>query len=307
MLGLSRPVLLAPMAAISGGRLAAAFSAAGGYGFLGGGYGVGTWIEDQWAEASRADIGVGLITWRLTDDVLDRVLALGPRAVWLGFGDPSPFAERIIAAGAVLVCQVGTEDEAKQALEAGASVLVAQGDEAGGHGRFALPVTELLDRILDLGSHTPVVAAGGIVDADDLRSALARGAAGVALGTAAYATVEALDADLHKNRIVDATGDASVVSIVYDHLRGPVWPDGFAGRSLRTELTDRWVDHEHDLASRADLQEWYRDVMPSTAPEQRVVWAGEAASRVTRILAARELVESFPTIELLARHGKAAP
>ena len=148
LLGLSRPVLLAPMAAISGGELAAAFSVAGGYGFLGGGYGIGTWIEDQWTEAQGADIGIGLITWTSTDDVLDRVLALEPRSVWLSFGDPRPFAPRITDSGAVLVCQVGTEEEAGDALEAGASVLVAQGTEAGGHGRFEMPTHELIERTL---------------------------------------------------------------------------------------------------------------------------------------------------------------
>ena len=175
LLGLSRPVLLAPMAAISGGELAAAFSVAGGYGFLGGGYGVGTWIEDQWTEAQGADIGIGLITWTSTDDVLDRVLA-SPRSVWLSFGDPRPFAPRITDSGAVLVCQVGTEEEAGDTLKDGASVLVAQGTEAGGHGRFEMPTHELIERTLSRDPAALVVAAGGVVDSSDLQSAIDRGA-----------------------------------------------------------------------------------------------------------------------------------
>ncbi len=303
-LGLSRPVLLAPMAAISGGRLAAAFSLAGGCGFLGGGYGTGTWIEEQWAEAQGADIGVGLISWTLTDDVLDRVLALQPPAVWLSFGDPHRFAQRITDAGVVLVCQVGTADEAKSALESGASVIVAQGSEAGGHGRFEMPTNELIDRTLHHEPAALVVAAGGVVDSDDLRSAVDRGAAGVALGTVVYATTEAIESDFHKQRIVDATGDSSTVSTVYDHLRGPVWPEGFAGRSLRTELTDEWGGHEHDLAARTDLKDWYQQEMPAAAPRERVVWAGEASSRVAEVIPARALVESFPTIAELTTAGE---
>ena len=52
----------------------------------------------------------------------------------LSFGDPTPFAPRIKAAGALLICQVQSEEMARQALDAGADILIAQGTEAGGHG-----------------------------------------------------------------------------------------------------------------------------------------------------------------------------
>jgi nitronate monooxygenase len=57
MLGIEHPVLLAPMDLVSGGRLAAAVSQAGGFGLLGGGYGDGEWINREWDRAGNARIG----------------------------------------------------------------------------------------------------------------------------------------------------------------------------------------------------------------------------------------------------------
>jgi len=51
----------------------------------------------------------------------------GPRAIMLSFGDPKPFAPRIKTAGSLLICQVQNEDMARQALDAGADILIAQG------------------------------------------------------------------------------------------------------------------------------------------------------------------------------------
>src|SRR5690242_17674072 len=93
-LGIEHPILLAPMDLVSGGRLAAAVSHAGGLGLLGGGYGNGEWVEREWTRAGNARIGCGFITWSLAKhpELLDRVLVHQPAAVMLSFGDPRPFA-----------------------------------------------------------------------------------------------------------------------------------------------------------------------------------------------------------------------
>src|SRR5205085_12675352 len=142
LLGVKHPILLAPMDIVADARLTLAVAQAGGYGFLGGGYGDEAWLgrELELLAAPARDrglpFGVGFITWSLARNpkLLDLALARGASAIWLSFGDPAPFAAHIKAAGARLVCQVQTEAMAKAALEAGADVLVAQGAEAGGHG-----------------------------------------------------------------------------------------------------------------------------------------------------------------------------
>jgi Nitronate monooxygenase len=77
LLGIAHPVLLAPMDLVSGGRLAAAVSQAGGLGLLGGGYGDGDWIDREWGRAGNARIGCGFITWSIAKQpaLLDRALA----------------------------------------------------------------------------------------------------------------------------------------------------------------------------------------------------------------------------------------
>src|ERR1700716_653114 len=134
-LGIQHPILLAPMDVIAGARLTAAVSSAGGFGILGGGYGEKTWLEAETKklEGTRAPFGIGFITWSLAKqpELLDVALSARPRAIMLSFGDPKPFAPRIKAAGALLICQVQSEDMAQAALDAGAGILVAQGRQAG--------------------------------------------------------------------------------------------------------------------------------------------------------------------------------
>jgi hypothetical protein len=149
LLGIEHPVLLAPMDLVSGGRLAAAVSQAGGLGLLGGGYGDGEWIEQEWGRAGNARIGCGFITWSLAQrpELLGVALAHRPAAVMLSFGDPTPFVSSIHAAGTRLICQVQTLAQAREAMAAGADVLVAQGTEAGGHGQSE-PLVTLLPQVV---------------------------------------------------------------------------------------------------------------------------------------------------------------
>src|SRR5262252_519371 len=135
-LHIRHPVLLAPMGAVSGGRLAAAVTRAGGLGLLGPGYFGADWIEQQFGAAGNTPVGIGFITWHMEKhpEQLDTALAHKPRAVMLSFGDPGPFIPRIKEAGATVIAQVQGVEMAKAAAGAGADIIVAQGGEAGGHG-----------------------------------------------------------------------------------------------------------------------------------------------------------------------------
>ncbi len=67
LLGITHPILSAPMDVIAGARLTAAVSAAGGFGILGGGYGDKAWLEQETAKLKdvSAPFGIGFITWSL--------------------------------------------------------------------------------------------------------------------------------------------------------------------------------------------------------------------------------------------------
>ena len=255
--GIRYPIVCAPMASTTGGRLAAAVSGAGGLGIVGGGY-AGTHggepdLEQELAHARGQRFGVGFITWALArvPHVLDDALSHGPCCVFLSFGDPRPFAKRVRHAGAKLLCQVQCLRHVDQALEAGADAIVAQGTEAGGHGatRSTLPfVPEVADYLARRAPATLLLAAGGIADGRGLAAALMLGADAVVVGTRFWASAEALTPKAATDRAVLATGDDTVRTKAIDAVRGVPWPEEFSFRVLRNTLAQEWAHREAEAA-----------------------------------------------------------
>ena len=254
---LTTPIALAPMALASGGALAAACARAGALDLVGGGYGDLAWTQREYRLALQAvdsqRIGIGFITWKLDEDasaldwVLDLPLEERPRAVMLSFGDARRYAARIAASGAPLICQIQRLEQAAQALEAGAQVLVAQGAEAGGHGMNGLNgrstltlVPELADWLAGHAPETLLLAAGGIADGRGLAAALTLGADGALLGTRLWATQESLAPLGAKQAALAAGGDGTARSAVFDILRRKHWPAPYDFRALRNDLHRSW-------------------------------------------------------------------
>jgi nitronate monooxygenase len=84
-LGIKLPILSAPMGFVAGGQLAAAVTAAGGLGIIGGGYGDADWLDREFAAAGNARVGCGFITWSLAKqpELLGHVLAHAPAVLML--------------------------------------------------------------------------------------------------------------------------------------------------------------------------------------------------------------------------------
>ncbi|MGV3653448.1 MAG: NAD(P)H-dependent flavin oxidoreductase [Noviherbaspirillum sp.] len=297
-LGIAHPVLGAPMGLVAGGRLAAAVSAAGGLGMIGGGYGDADWLEREFAAAGPARIGCGFITWALEKkpELLDLVLARKPACVMLSFGDPAPFAQRIKAAGALLVCQAQTLALAREAVAAGADVIVAQGTEAGGHGiertTFTL-VPEIADYLAGAAPDTLLAAAGGIADGRGLAAALMLGADGVLVGSRFLASPEALAPPAFQAATVAADGDSTIRTTVADVARGYDWPKPFTARAIRTRFTMDWHGREDVLAApgtqeREEARYWkgFRD----GDVDNTCVLVGEAAGLIRDVAPAGELL-----------------
>ncbi|KGF68454.1 oxidoreductase [Hoeflea sp. BAL378] len=260
LFGLSTPVIQAPMAFVAGGALAAAVSRAGGLGMIGGGYGDADWLDAQFALAGNTPVGCGFISFALAEkpELLELALARQPRALFLSFADPAPFLPAIRAAGVPVIVQIQSYRDACRVLDLGIEVVVAQGGDAGGHGRsrgtMAL-VAEVADEISRRGSPSILCAAGGIADGRGLVAALALGAEGVVIGTRFWGAVESL-AD---RRLVPSTlardGDSTVRTRVVDRLRGIDWPEGYSGRVLQTAFVERWHGDEAGLSAEIDAQQ----------------------------------------------------
>jgi nitronate monooxygenase len=257
--GVRHPIVCAPMALVTGGRLASAVSRAGGLGIVGGGYagalGGEPDLGSELALTAGQTFGVGFITWALerAPERLAEALRSNPACVFLSFGDPRPFAATIRRGGAKLLCQVQTLAHVEQALEAGADVIVAQGTEAGGHGarRSTLPfVPEVADYLSARAPETLLLAAGGIADGRGLAAALMLGADGVVVGTRFWASQEALTPPAATLRAYSASGDDTVRTTAIDALRGVPWPAEFSFRMLKNDLTHQWAHREAEAAAR---------------------------------------------------------
>jgi nitronate monooxygenase len=279
-LGIEHPVLLAPMGFVAGGALAAAVSAAGGFGMIGGGYADPDWLARECAAAGQCRVGCGFITWALAERpaALDIALQHQPAAIMLSFGDAAPFLPTIKRAGALAICQVQSLAQARAVLRDGADIIVAQGTEAGGHGggRATLAlVPAVVDLVAGAGHRVPVVAAGGITDGRGLAAALMLGADGVVMGTRFSVASESLAAPGAKARVVATSGDETLRTTVFDIARGYTWPQGYTGRAVRNRFADAWHGHEDVLAQDETARARYAEAAAQGDADIAVVFAGE--------------------------------
>lgn len=292
LLGIEHPILLAPMGSASGGELAAAVTAAGGFGFIGSGYADSAKIRTEIAAAGNTRVGVGLVTWALAErpEALDAALEHGPAAVMLSFGDPTPYAARVAAAGSLLFCQVQSLDMAKQAADAGADVIIAQGRDAGGHSGSLRGTFGLVPAVTDAVATIPVVAAGAVADGRGLAAALMLGAEGVLMGTRFAATRESQWSDALKDGAVAAGADDTLQTRVFDIVRGVAWPTHFPGRAVRNGFAERWHGREDELAAQREAEDARYSATAADDLGTRVLWAGEGVDLVTDLPSAREVV-----------------
>jgi nitronate monooxygenase len=286
------PIALAPMGGMSGGALAAAVSNAGGLGIIGGGREDPGWLEREIqivVSSTSRPWGVGFQSWATDTATVERALAYRPDAVMLSFGDPRPLAEPVRRAGARLIVQVTDLDEARQALDVGADVVVAQGTEAGGHGgrRSTLPFVPV---VVDLAAPVPVLAAGGIADGRGVAAALALGAAGALLGTRFLVCGEALVPAYVAKAILDGRGEDTERSRISDVARGAPWPSKWAARTLRNRIYDQWHGREEEFATDPAAQDAYKDAVESGELPPGPVWASEAIDLITELDQPSDLV-----------------
>jgi nitronate monooxygenase len=300
MYGLRYPIVGAAMANHSGANLAAAVSQAGALGAFGGiNPGGADWVREQIRGVrGRTDrpFVVGFITafiemFRGNYDVcLEEKVPL----IMLSFGDPRPYAAEAKAAGIPVCCQVQTLEGARQALEAGADFIVAQGNEAGGHGG-RLNTLPILSMVADLAGDTPVVAAGGIAGGRSLAAVLAAGAEGAVLGTALLATPEANEVpDAAKQAIVASDGQDTIFTEVFDIIGGAPWPAGIGERLKRNRVVEEWTGRERQLRENLDdVRAAVNEARARNDPEATPVLMGQSAGFIPAIRPAADVIETI--------------
>jgi enoyl-[acyl-carrier protein] reductase II len=243
LLDIEHPVMLAGMGGVSYAALAAAVSAAGGFGCLGAStMGADQLVSEMAAVRAATDqpFGVDLLAV-MGDELLQRVQALidgGASLFVAGLGVPIDAVDLCHRNGVLVASMCGKVSHAERAVASGCDLVVAQGTEAGGHtGQVA--TMPLVPQVVDaVGDRVPVVAAGGIFDGRGLAAALALGADGVWVGTRFIATPEARGVAGYKEALLAAGEDATLISRAYS---------GKPMRVLRNEYTDHFVEHPDEL------------------------------------------------------------
>ncbi|SEH91906.1 nitronate monooxygenase [Mycolicibacterium rutilum] len=294
-MGLSAPIVNAPMGGAAGGRLAAAVSRAGGLGMIGMG-------SSATAAALAAELphvaglerpfGIGLVHWVAVNhpDLLDLALSAGPALLSVSFGDDWSWVRRAHDAGVAVAAQIADVAEARRAADAGADVVVARGAEGGGHGRPRMATLPLLAEVLD-SVDVPVLAAGGIASARGLAAVLAAGAAGAWLGTAFTACPEALTSAAARYELLAAPGDATTTTRAFDVALQYPWPATLPERVLRNEFVDRYDGREDAIG--ADARAALADAVEAGDYRVAPVNAGQGVGMLREPRSAADVIDAL--------------
>ena len=194
LLGCDYPIILGPMRLITLGSMAACISNAGGFGVIGAsGLSREKLVEEIKLARSLTDkpIGVNIPVYRSNaQDAIEASIEMGIKTIYTSAGDPAKFIDKIKTAGLRVNNKESNLSMARKAQAAGVDAVVAMGFEAGGHiGREGI-TTFCLIPVLAQSLKIPVIASGGVADANGLLAALALGAEGVEIGTRFVATNE---------------------------------------------------------------------------------------------------------------------
>ena len=313
---IQHPIVCAPMGMVTGGKLAAAVSSAGGLGILGGGY-AGTLgnepdLEAEYRAAGNVPIGIGFITWaaQKVPQIVDWAISRKPVCLFLSFGDPVRFARKAQDASIPVICQAQTMRHVQEALDAGAAVVVAQGTEAGGHGgrRSTLPfVPEAKNFLEKRAPEVLLLAAGGIADGRGLAASLMLGADGALVGTRFWAAEESLTPPPMVARAVAADGDQTVRTACVDHLRGVAWPEEFSFRVMKNRITDEWAHREAETRGKfGAFKTEYAEARARGDLEVLPTVAGEAIGLIdVRLPAAKIVATMMAEAEAALKSGTA--
>ncbi len=241
------PIVQAGMVWVSGYKLAAAVSDAGGLGLIGSGSMKPELLTEHIRKAKEntaLPFGVNIPLLRGDADQLVGVtIEEGVKIVFTSAGHPAKFIGELKKAGCCVVHVIASVKQALKAESVGCDAVVAEGFEAGGHnGINEITTLALVPQVVD-AVRIPVIAAGGIADGRGMAAALTLGAEGVQVGTRFAVTKESSAHQAYKDAIVKAEDFGTILTL---KKVTPV-------RLLRTPFAKKAFEAEQQGASRDDL------------------------------------------------------
>ena len=290
LLGIEYPIIQGGMAWVAESHLAAAVSAAGGLGLIGGANAPAEVIRNYIREVKAVTdkpFGVNVMLMSpYADEVAKVIVEEGVKVVTTGAGNPEKYMEMWKAAGIKVIPVVASVALAKRMERYGADAVVAEGTESGGHIGEATTMT-LVPQVVDAVS-IPVIAAGGIGDGRGIAAAFMLGAAAVQMGTRFLVAKECTVHQNYKDRVLKAKDiDSTVTGRTHGH---PV-------RCLRNQMTREYVKLENEGKSFEELEYLTLGTLRKAVQEGDVtngtVMAGQIAGMVSKEQTCKEMIDEM--------------
>ena len=303
LLGIEYAEFQGGMAWIADGKLAAAVSNGGGLGIIAAGNAPGAYVRDQIRIArSLTDkpIGVNIMLMSpFADEVAQVVVDEKVPVVTTGAGNPSKYMKAWKEADIKVIPVVASVAMAKLMTRLGASALIAEGGESGGH-VGELTTIVLVPQICD-ATTLPVIAAGGIADGRGVAAAVMLGACGVQMGTRFLSAYECSIHPNYKEKILKATDLCTMVT--GKRLGHPV-------RSLRTPFARNYAKAEYGDMPDDELEALavgkLRMAVQDGDSENGCFLSGQIAAMVNREQSAADIVrEVMEEAEPILRRASA--
>ena len=239
MLHIDYPVFQGGMAWIADAELAAAVSNAGGLGLIAAMNSNGEQLREQIRRAKTlTDRPFGVNLMLMSPFIAEAVKVVCEEkipVVTTGAGNPQQYMDDLKAAGVKVICVVASVTLAVMVERMGASAVIAEGCESGGHVGETTTMA-LVPQVVDAVS-IPVIAAGGIADGRGMAAALLLGAQGIQMGTRFLTAKECNVHANYKAKVIAAKDRDTIVT--GKTLGHPV-------RALKNRMTRAFAEKEHD-------------------------------------------------------------
>ena len=287
MLGIRYPVFQGGMAWIADGRLAAAVSEGGGLGIIGAGNAPASYVREQiqivkMLTSQPFGVNVMLLS-PFADEVAQVIADEKVPVVTTGAGNPSKYMKLWLEAGCKVIPIVPSVAMAKLVTRLGASAVIAEGGESGGH--VGELTTMVLVRLIRNATPLPVIAAGGIADGRGAAASMMLGACGVQLGTRFLSAEECKIHPIYKEKIISAKDLCTMVT--GKRLGHPV-------RSLRTQFARDYFNAEYSTISDEELENSAVGALRLAVQEgdlkKGCFLAGQCAAMVNRVEPAADII-----------------
>ena len=290
LLGIEYPIIQGGMAWVAESHLAAAVSAAGGLGLIGGANAPAEVIRNYIREVKAVTdkpFGVNVMLMSpYADEVAKVIVEEGVKVVTTGAGNPEKYMEMWKAAGIKVIPVVASVALARRMERYGADAIIAEGTESGGHIGEATTMT-LVPQVADAVS-IPVIAAGGIGDGRGIAAAFMLGAEAVQMGTRFLVAKECVVHQNYKDRVLKAKDiDSTVTGRTHGH---PV-------RCLRNQMTREYIKLENEGKSFEELEYLTLGTLRKAVQEGDInggtVMAGQIAGMVSKEQTCQEMIEEM--------------